>query len=188
VSRFIKQNSSDEYNVYPKLWDTLLKDFDIKSVIDIGCGKALALKYFKERGCDIEGVEFWKPSIEESPVKEFITHHDYEIASYSPNKIYDLAWCHEFVEHVDGEFVNNFIETFKKSKMIIMSHAVPNQPGINHVNCQTDEYWIDLMTKNGFSYDDLISKKLREIAKQEKDFNYFSPSGLVFFNNLKEVE
>jgi SAM-dependent methyltransferase len=189
-NRFVQQNHGDENNTYPELWKFLIKKFSIKSVLDVGCGLGLSTKFFNELGLYARGIEFYKPTIEQSPVKELIIEQDYELTSYTPEIIYDLAWAHEFVEHVDETKVNNFIDTFKKCKIIVMSHAVPNQGGVHHVNCKDDKYWIDILEEKGFDLDWDLSLETRQIAKQEKlikypFFDYYSPSGLVFFN--KEI-
>jgi hypothetical protein len=28
---------------------------------------------------------------------------------------------------------------------LVFTHALPDQPGYHHVNCQTSEYWLNLM-------------------------------------------
>ncbi len=65
---------------------------------------------------------------------------------------FDLIWCCEVVEHVEEEFVQNIMDTFKLGKIVALTHAVPGQKGYHHVNCKPKEYWIDLMISDNFKY------------------------------------
>ena len=58
-----------------------------------------------------------------------------------------------------------------------MTHAQPEQhEGHHHVNCQTDEYWIEKMYKIGFKIDRSLTIQARLIAGH----GYFLINGLVF--------
>lgn len=155
--------SNDMATWAPQVWDDLIVSEKIKSVIDVGCGAGHSLKYFLDMGLHAIGVEGYQPAIDSSSVKDFIKVHDYVDGVFSTNDIYDLAWCCEFVEHVEEEYSNNFMETFKKCKFVAMTHAQPGQPGYHHVNCQLPEYWIDRFKNIGFIYLEEKSLKLRDL-------------------------
>ena len=46
-------------------------------------------------------------------------------------------------------YIQNLVNNCKKG--IILSWALPNQPGDGHVNCQPPEYVITLMESHGFT-------------------------------------
>jgi cyclopropane fatty-acyl-phospholipid synthase-like methyltransferase len=141
--------------------------YNVKSVIDIGCGYAQSLKYFIERGVEGIGIEGWDEAINKSFAKEHIIKHDYTVESYIPQNDFDLGWSCEFVEHVEEKYIGNFLETFKKCKYIAMTHAVPNQNGHHHVNCKDSNYWIDILKANGFKYLEEDSQFLRKLLFNE---------------------
>jgi hypothetical protein len=147
----------------PQVWDKLIEVYNPKSMVDVGCGAGHSTKYFIDKGVDSLGVEGYEPAINSSPVKEFIHVHDYVESEFIPEKEYDLAWCCEFVEHVEEAYTNNFMETFNKCKVVAMTHAVPGQPGFHHVNCQPAEYWINKFSEFGFSYNEEFSILLRDL-------------------------
>lgn len=172
----------DPATYYPIMWEYIVNKYGIKSVLDVGCGVGHSAKFFQSLGCDIIAVDGSIETKNSSLVPEHHLTHDYEngniFKSYDIEFLgkngkdiqIDLAWCCEFVEHVYEEYSQNFIDDFKMCKYVAMTHAVPGQGGYHHVNCQPKEYWIDVMSKNGFTYlqDDL--KILKE--KCEKDFDF----------------
>lgn len=48
----------DPATYYPALWDWLVKNFEIRSVIDVGCGDGAAVRHFeRHRGVQVIGVD-----------------------------------------------------------------------------------------------------------------------------------
>jgi len=164
----------------PELWNFLIDDLSIKSMIDVGCGEGLTIGQFKNRNVEGIGVEGLQESINRSKVKECIIKHDYTKGPVKIDKIYDFCWSCEFVEHVDEEYAMNFIDTFKNTKYLAMTHAFPNQPGHHHVNCQNSEYWIKLLEENNFKYNNDYTLKLRSITNNNA---VHIKSSLLFFEN-----
>jgi hypothetical protein len=164
----------------PELWNFLIDDLSIKSMIDVGCGEGLTIGQFKNRNVEGLGVEGLQESINRSKVKECIIKHDYTKGPVKIDKLYDFCWSCEFVEHVDEEYAMNFIDTFKNAKYLAMTHAFPNQPGHHHVNCQNSEYWIKLLEENNFKYNNDYTLKLRNMTNNNA---VHIKSSLLFFEN-----
>lgn len=149
----------------PAVWDLLYKMYTPNSVIDIGCGEGHVLKYFKNLGVEeILGIDGTRAVYEYSPVADNILIVDFYKGGFVPTKTYDLAWSSEFVEHVDEEYVENYFYIFFKSKYVVMSHALENQGGHHHVNCKSEQYWIDLFETNEFKYLQEETQQLRSIS------------------------
>lgn len=146
-----------------EVWDWMIGS-GIKSIIDIGCGQGYSTKYFIDKNIDAIGIEGGKIAVETSPVKDKLILHDYTTGKYITQKKYDAVWCCEFVEHVEKIYVDNFLPTFNCANEIFMTHAVPNQEGYHHVNCQPSEYWINKIEKLGFKHDNELSLYLRSIT------------------------
>lgn len=128
----------------------LMEAFNIKSMIDIGCGPGGMVELASNKGLEVLGIDGDYKIERSESVKDLIKLHDYSTGPYVPEKVYDLGWSVEFVEHVNKEFMPNFIETFKQCKYIMMTHAVPGQPGHHHVNCMPPEYWFGALEAHGF--------------------------------------
>jgi len=163
ISKHLGGCRSNKGTFVPLVWDKIIEMYNIKSVIDIGCGYAQSLSYFISKGLTGIGVEGWEYAVQHSKVPESIIMHDYTLGKYIPEKEFDLGWSAEFVEHVDKEYIDNFMATFKKCKYVAMTHAFPRQRGFHHVNCQKSIYWIEIFKNNGFIYLENDSLGLRNL-------------------------
>jgi SAM-dependent methyltransferase len=170
---------------YPEMWSWMLKKYDIRSVIDIGCGEGQAMRWFADRGCGVLGID----GIEQEDKR--IICHDYTKGPILANPVQgrvsrgrtirahpwaDLAWCCEFVEHVEAEFEENFLVTFECAKMVAMTHGLPGQGGHHHVNCQPPEYWVQRLADHGFRLNRPATRRAHELTPN----GYFDWSGLIF--------
>lgn len=166
----------DPATYFPELWDWLLST-GIKSVIDVGCGEGHAARYFADRDCRVIGIDgVWQLSEN----WQFYMH-DYTTGPFVVRDPYDLVWTCEFVEHVEEQYISNFLTTFQAANAVLMTHAEPGQPGHHHVNCQPASYWIRVMEGAGFRYDEHFTEEARYLAgKNENPINHFERSGLAF--------
>lgn len=167
--------SEDFVHTDPGALDFLIKNYDIKSWLDIGCGPGWMVKKALESGLDAYGVDgdFTVTVPEEIKDRHFI--HDFSTGPWVPDPVktrdkFDLAWTVEFVEHVDARYISNFVEPMKRCKYVVMTHAFPNQPGWHHVNCQTTEYWIHIMRAFGFEADAEATNALRASSTMEERY------------------
>jgi SAM-dependent methyltransferase len=183
--------TGDGATYYPRMWAYMVNKFSFKSAIDIGCGAGHSTEYFQHLGLEIHGVEGCKEAAENCLIdKKFIKIHDYENdGAYVPHKDYDLGWSCEFVEHVEKNCMQNFFETFKKCKYLAITYAYPGQGGHHHVNEQPEQFWLNEISKIGFTYDAETTAELREIAKQDCEVHspfytsHFINRGLFFKRN-----
>ena len=150
----------------PEIWDRLITDYQIKSVLDVGCGAGYSLQYFIQNGLHGCGIEGWPAAITASPVAAHILLHDYTKGPLVPDQAWDLAWSCEFVEHVEEQFAENFLVTFESCRYVAMTYAVPGQEGFHHVNCQPGEYWIQRLAAHGFEFLETESMALRRLLYQ----------------------
>jgi SAM-dependent methyltransferase len=170
----------DNATFYPGLFDWLVDAWGVKSVIDVGCGEGHALRYFRDRGCRVIGVD----GIEQDDPD--IVTHDYTVQHWPGtdpvcDPLWDLAWSCEFVEHVDEQYVPNFLATFKCARYVLMTHGEPGQPGWHHVNNQTADYWKGAMAAVGYEFNEILTAAAREMASMNTDpYNHFRRSGLAF--------
>lgn len=170
----------DSATFFPELWTWLIRERNIKSAIDVGCGDGVALKCFEsvlgsENVFGVDGIAQDHPRIET---------HDYTLGPFAPKGLYDLCWCCEFVEHIEEKFLPNFLETFKASNTILMTHAAPGQQGHHHVNCRTSDYWKGVMAAIGYRFDEVLTAQSRFMAASNKSpYNHFVRSGMAFVRN-----
>lgn len=159
----------------------LVDDYGVRSVIDVGCGDGAQVRWLiEELGVQAVGVD----GIPQDDPQ--VVCHDYTTGPW-PARVRgnrmeaatDLAWSCEFVEHVQEEFIPNFVETFLMASTVLMTHAVPGQGGHHHVNCQNDDYWIGVMAGAGLEYDAQLTAVTRELADPN---GYYHRTGQAFKN------
>ena len=156
----------------PKLWAWIVNEYNVKSVLDIGCGEGHSTKFFHMLGCDVLGIEGSQQAINNSVTPDRIVKHDYCEGPFIPKQKYDLVWASEFVEHVEEKYINNILKTFSfAKKLILMTFATPGQGGYHHVNEQPASYWIDLLSKMGYQYSKELTKRTRSLATIEIWYN-----------------
>lgn len=149
--------------------------YDIKSMIDIGCGPGGMKEIAYQHNIKWTGID-GDPTVEQ----EAVYIHDYTKGSFdfSENKTFDLAWSVEFLEHVEEKYIPNYMKTFQLADMCVVTAAPPGTPGHHHVNCKGLDYWTKVFSEYGFKYDSTLSASLKMLSTMRKDF--FKKSGMVF--------
>lgn len=157
----------------------LIKEkFNIKSMIDVGCGPAGMVEYANFIGIYSIGIE-GDDTLEK---KEYVKLHDYTLGKVEVNQCFDLAYSAEFLEHVEEEFLPNFMDTFQKAKYVFVTAAPPGQGGHHHVNEQPKDYWKKKFDEYGFDYDSEVSNELSKTMDVVMIAN-----NSMFFKNRNEV-
>lgn len=165
---------------YPDLWDWVIKELDVKSVIDVGCGDGVSVKYFEKlvgfgNVLGVDGIPQEYPSIVE---------HDFTMGPFVVEREYDLCWCCEVVEHIEEQYLPNLLSTISKAQTVLMTHAGPGQEGHHHVNCRISEYWRGAMAAIGYRYDQILTAHTRGRASSNKSpYNHYIRSGTAFVRN-----
>jgi hypothetical protein len=83
--------------------------------------------------------------------------------------------------HVEERYMSHYMETFQLCNYLIVTHAVPGQAGHHHVNCQSEDYWIDAFDEFGFDYKSHLTQEIRNASTMVKPF--IQRTGLVFKNS-----
>jgi len=133
-------------------------EFNISSMLDIGCGPKGMNLISSELNINWIGID-GDPNIDK------IIIHDFSVSSYYPKSQYDLAWSVEFLEHVEEKYISNYMPCFQACKYVICTAAPPGSGGHHHVNEQTTEYWKIIFSNYGFIFDLDITTKVKEVSK-----------------------
>lgn len=139
------------------------------SVMDVGCGKGLFLKYFFDQGHEIRGIEGSPYAFNQMVVpKNKVRQADLR-RRMSNGKKYDLAISVEVAEHIEKEFVGVYMETLTSlSDTIVFSSPPPGdtEPHPYHPNEQMyHNYWDILFKFYGYKENKEKTKLLRKKFK-----------------------
>lgn len=156
-----------DFNTYmPDVWQEMIDEYGITSVVDIGCGSGHNLLWFKNKGIRCLGVDGHSLAVTATKDKGvFAIVNDYTLSS-ALNEPYDLAICTEFSEHVEAQYEYLWLEDLARCKYVLFTHALPNQGGYHHVNEQTQEYWIERFAMYGFAPDWTFTNKHQDTSYQ----------------------
>ncbi len=136
----------------------LVKEYQIKTLLDIGCGLGGNVQFARLSGLSSFGIDIDNENL---PTDEYFHTVDYREGSSNLIGPFDIGLSVEFVEHVEEEYIDNFMQDFKKCSNVILTGAPPGWGGVGHVNEQTEEYWIKMFESNGFVYDGEKTKSVR---------------------------
>lgn len=164
----------------------MIRMLNVRSMLDIGCGPGGMVELANSKGLRAVGID-GDFTVKRSKIANSLVHiHDYTKGPSKLDETFDLAWSCEFVEHVDEQYLDNFMQDFKRANFVIMTYAPPGTSGHHHVNCQPEGYWKDIFKQYGFSYDTNMTRMIREVStmgrikngKLWKDF--IKQTGLCF--------
>lgn len=154
------------------------KTLGYSSFLDIGCGPGGMIESALSMGYEVKGIDGDFEIQRNLPKKVII--HDYTKRPLILSETYDLVWSCEFVEHVEEQYIPNFMTTFKKGKTVCMTFAPPGTPGYHHVNLKNENYWKNTFADYGFSFNKLLTERTRKESSMKR--NFFRDNGLVFDN------
>ena len=140
-------------NIETGTFNYLNKKYNLKSFLDIGCGPGGMVQLANENNLLARGLEGDDNAIKQSNVSNLITKIDFSKEKYDDQLTidsFDLGYSSEFLEHVDEEYIDNYMPAFQKCKYILITAAPPKWPGHHHVNCKDHEYWVRKFNKYGF--------------------------------------
>jgi len=135
----------------PKLWEQLIQDYGVKSVLDIGCAEGQAMKWFADHSCKVQGIEGCEQALQKHLMPDHVVPHDFTNGPWTPPPV-DLVWCCEVLEHIEEQYLPNLLSAMN-GRVLAVTAALPGQHGHHHVNCQLPAYWIEKFAEIGFTYD-----------------------------------
>ena len=110
--------------------------------------------------------------LSEEPLKENIEMAKYptilcDLTERAVKTTVEFTHCQEVVEHIEEKYIDNLMNTLCCGKLVLISHALPNQSGHHHVNCQLSDYWIEKFKIYGYKLLIEDTKRVKEIATKD---------------------
>tara|TARA_A100001015_G_C15005032_1_gene720271 strand:- start:1054 stop:1773 length:720 start_codon:yes stop_codon:yes gene_type:complete len=157
--------------------------FNIKNIIDVGCGPGDMKFTCDKLNIEYQGIE---GDINVIKDKKYIIYHNFE-NKYDYTNEYDLGYSTEFLEHVNEEYMDNYMKVFEKCKYILITAAPPKWPGYHHVNCQGHKYWLKKFNEYGFVLDCYNTLQIRNKSTMNlgrgNHKRFIQHRGLFFINS-----
>ena len=150
---------------------------DFTSLIDVGCGKGVWGKTFKDKyDCEVLGVDGVYVT---DPVIPFMAHDLTQPLIL--DKTYDIALCLEVAEHLPEESADTLVDSLvNASDTIIFSAAIPFQTGAGHINCQWQSYWAEKFQERGYDCDDVLRHMFWNDKRVEP---WYKQNMLIYYKN-----
>jgi len=135
----------------------------IEAAIDVGCGVGTWLSVLREQGvAEVAGIDGdWvdRESLVIPP--DCFIRRDLSVSDIDLKRKYDLVISLEVAEHLPPERAEPFVTRLTElGDFVLFSAAIPGQGGVNHVNEQWPEYWIELFGRRGYAPFDIIRRHI----------------------------
>ena len=153
----------------------LKEQFSIKTMIDVGCGPGGQVELARQHGIDAIGVDGdYTLKLD----KLYFFSHDFTKGKFTCERSFDLAWCVEFLEHVEEKYQAFFMDTLQKARIVACTSAPPGCIGHHHVNCREQTYWLEVFAKYGFAFDAENTARIKEHSSMRGEF--MQDTGMIF--------
>jgi hypothetical protein len=144
-------------------------------VLDFGCGNAFYISELEKKGFKCAGVEGFQ-------LNNFL-HDNIIIKDISQPvnlEIIGSVISLEVGEHLPKESEQIFLDNITKhsSGIVVLSWALPGQPGVGHINCQPQDYIIEEMERRNFIFSPFTTKDARKNIDDNTD--WFRRTLLIF--------
>lgn len=156
------------------------------TVIDVGCGIGDYVAWFNQNGVKSQGIE-GSEAAKEFFVSDDICIWDLRISFdslYGRKASYDVVMSLEVAEHIEPEYVNDYVDNLcSLGNQILISAASPGQKGHGHVNCQPRSYWEGLFFEKGYIADQQHEELWRHCLlqyKHKKELSSYYKNAICF--------
>ncbi len=136
----------------------ILETFEVRSVVDFGCGVGTWLKVFCECGVsDCLGLDGDYVDLEALLIPRSMFLPTDLRQRVDLNQTYDLACSLEVAEHLPASAADDFVASLTRAAPVVLfSAAIPNQGGTSHVNEQWQSYWVEKFGAHDYVPFDLV--------------------------------
>lgn len=165
----------------PVMAATIERLFKPHSVIDVGCGAGTLLAQLKRNGLEVLGLEYSDAGIARCREKGVhVEKFDLE-TNEAIQGSWDVTVSFEVAEHLPESLADHYVRVITQfSPIVIMSAATVGQGGLDHVNEQPHEYWIQKIERRGFDYDRQISDRVRAEWAGKGVASWYTNNTMVF--------
>lgn len=156
--------ANDTQGQSPSLWTWMLKSMNVRSFLDLGCGRGISTKWFKDHGAKVLCVEGSNDAISKSLLpRSDIVQHDVTRGPWWPETTYDVVWGVEFLEHVGRNYMHNYMPILDSGAVLFLTHALVG--GYHHVEVHHGWWWRARLEAAGFVFSQELSTLCQAVGR-----------------------
>lgn len=151
------------------------------SVVDVGCGSAVYLRFFKQAGLDIRGYDGSPAALRRAQVEQSLLRHCDLTKPLQADRAFDLAICFEVAEHLPHEASPVIVRSLiGLAPCVLFSAAQPGQGGVDHINEQPCAFWVEQFHAAGYRQDEAMTAQLRAAMGRQGSVWWLEKNLMVF--------
>lgn len=162
--------------------DSIVRQFGPPTVLDVGCGTGALLASLRARGVRTIGLEHASAALAYCRARELdVRPFDIERDDAPDLGPVDVVVSLEVAEHLPERCADRFVALLcDAARVVVFTAAPPGQGGLDHVNEQVPQYWIEKFAARGFRLDDRLSRDWRAAWRAEGVAEWYAENLLVF--------
>jgi 2-polyprenyl-3-methyl-5-hydroxy-6-metoxy-1,4-benzoquinol methylase len=125
--------------MYLHFLQKILIEYDIKSVIDLGCGDWTFSKHINWKGINYVGIDIVE-SIIDNNINEYksenVNFYNTEIFDIQNTELYDLVIIKDVFQHLNYEEIFKILDHIKNVKFVLITNDFCN----NNINCDNGKW------------------------------------------------
>jgi len=161
--------------------DSIVRDFAPQTALDVCCGTGALLEQLRRKGVVCAGLEYADAALAYCRARA-LDVRKFDVESAQPlGDQYDVVISTEAAEHLPAELADRFVDLLcGHGRLVVFTAATPGQGGMDHVNEQPHEYWIEKFSERGFVYERERSMQWRAAWAQVGTAWWYSKNLMLF--------
>lgn len=143
----------------------MLKSLNVRSFLDIGCGRGISTKFFKDHGVKVLCVEGSNDALKQTLLdrETDIVQHDFSRGAWWSDRTWDAAWAVEFLEHVGRHHMQNYLPLLDQSALLFLTHS--QHGGYHHVEVHGSWWWKARLQAHGYVFSQEMTTMVQAVAR-----------------------
>jgi len=153
------EGKSKGYDSYGNSWiwqtlpEIIIKEFNPRRVLDIGCAKGYLMKYLRNRSIEADGVDISEYAVANADpsIRPYIMNCDISKRTLYQDDYFDLICSFNLLEHLTIEELKSAVDEIKRicSKDFLFTIDLWSRQDKSHKTIMSREWWNDFFKQNG---------------------------------------
>ena len=154
------------------VWDYLINEIKIPSILNIGAGEGHTALYLANKGIYVLAYDNVLETIKKAVYP--VIYHDFQNKPFQVGLKFGLGYLFECLNHLPASAQPHLAETLNSLNSLFFTASAPPMPN-GEINHQPLQYWVDFFQQHGFSVEENITSRIKELAKspEMRDFSVF---------------